>query len=53
MQMMAVCNSKERTADDWEHLFTEADQRFKMVHIHTLPGNPVNVIEFRFDKEEE
>lgn len=47
MQMMTVINSQERTAEEFEKLFTEADPRLKLVKIHAAPGAPLSVLEVK------
>ena len=53
MQMLSTVNSKERTAPEFAALVREADSRFEMVNIHTVPGSPLSIMEFRFDSAAE
>ena len=48
MQMLSTVNSKERTAAEFEALVRQADSRFELVNIHTVPGSPLSIMEFRF-----
>ncbi|OCK81485.1 S-adenosyl-L-methionine-dependent methyltransferase [Lepidopterella palustris CBS 459.81] len=45
LQMMTVCNSKERMAVDWMALFKEADERFDLKAIVQPPGSAAALIE--------
>ena len=47
MQMMTVCNSRERTAEEFEGLFHKADSRLKLVNIHRTPGSAMAIMEVR------
>ena len=47
MQMMMVCNSRERTAEDFEGLLHKADPRLKLVNIHRTLGSAMAIIEVR------
>ena len=47
--MMTMCNSRERTAEEFEALFKAADQRFHLVDVHRTLGNPLSIIEVRFN----
>ena len=49
IQMMTVCNSRERTAEEFEALFKAADPRFRLVGIHRTPGSPLSIVEVRFN----
>ena len=46
--MMTVCNSRERTKEEFEKLFKAADERFQMVDVHRTPGSPLSIIEVGF-----
>ena len=50
MQMLTCLNSRERTAQDYEELFTAADTRFKLANIHQSPGSPLAILEIRFSE---
>ena len=47
MQMLVALNSKERTAEEFETLFEEADPRLKLVNVHRSAGSPLSIMEVR------
>ena len=49
--MMTCCNSRERTAEQFETLFAAADPRLKLVNIHRVPGSPLGIMEVRFSEK--
>lgn len=50
-QMMMMCNSRERSAGEFEGLFKGADPRFHLVKIHHTPGSSLSILEIRFNVE--
>lgn len=52
MQMLTCMNARERTAQDFEKLFTAADARFKLVNTHRSPGSPLAIMEVRFSESQ-
>jgi hypothetical protein len=48
LAMLQQFNSRERDAAEWEALFKEADERFKLDRIVSLPWSILSVIEFRW-----
>ena len=49
IQMMTMCNSRERTAAEFEEMFKAADPRFHLVKIHRTPGSSLSILEIRFN----
>lgn len=47
--MMALFNGKERTLSEWQHLFQQADQRFKFVACRTKDPRQLSLVEFVWD----
>lgn len=43
--MLQGNNSKERSLDEWEKLFRQADERLKIAKVTIIPGAPLNLIE--------
>lgn len=41
MQMMVLHNARERTVEDFRHLFAEADSRFRVEKIWTKGSDPL------------
>lgn len=50
MQILTLMNAHERTAQDFENLFTAADPRFKLADIHRSPGSPLALMEADFSE---
>lgn len=48
MVMLACFNSSERTAADWEKLFTTADQRFEFLGVRQLEQSTMAVVEVQW-----
>ncbi|KAL8743969.1 MAG: hypothetical protein Q9190_003738 [Brigantiaea leucoxantha] len=46
MYMLAFQNAKERTADDWTMLFSEADPRFRLTKIRQPLKSSLAIVEF-------
>jgi hypothetical protein len=45
MQMLTMCNAKERTVEDWTALLKLADQRLELVRVHAPPGSAFAMME--------
>ncbi|KAI5460865.1 O-methyltransferase [Mariannaea sp. PMI_226] len=50
MQMMTMLNSKERTVQDWQKLFTDVDERFHLLSSETPIGSALCIIVFMFSQ---
>lgn len=46
MHMLALFNTCERDADEWERIFKRVDPRFQLVNVTTPPGPSLSIIEF-------
>jgi hypothetical protein len=49
LSMKAFLNAKEREADDWKHLFADADPGFKFLGVQMTLGSPIGVIQARWE----
>jgi hypothetical protein len=49
--MLVTVNAREREADDWEALFTEADPRYKFLGVTLPPKARLWLIEAEWDPE--
>ena len=49
MYMLAFQNAKERTADDWTTLFSEADPRFKLTRMYQPFQSSLAIVEFTWE----
>ncbi len=47
--MLTLSNARERDRDDWEKLFKEADNRFRLVSAHVPRGSSLGIIEVRWE----
>ena len=43
--MLGMLNARERYADEWQNLLLQADARFKLLGIKTIPGSHLALIE--------
>jgi hypothetical protein len=43
--MMNICNSKERTLDEWKEVFTAADSRLQLKRVIPLTRSALSVME--------
>lgn len=50
MHMLTCHNACERTAQEFEELFTAADPRFKLAQIHRSPASSLAIVEVRFSQ---
>lgn len=45
LMMWRMFNAKERDEADWRRLFSEADERFRVIRVVRLPGQSLGIIE--------
>lgn len=50
MSMMTDFNGAERSLEDWEKLFTQADPRLELRRIVSPPRSMLSILEFRYSK---
>lgn len=48
LQMHILCNSKERTVEDWVNVIKRADPRFELKGIHVCQGALFGLLDFVF-----
>jgi hypothetical protein len=53
--MKAVFNSKERSIEDWMHVFGKSDPRYKIVttKANDPPGSNLAILHFRWEDDAE
>ena len=49
MLMLSLNNSRERDRDDWEMLFREADERFRIVNVNVPQGSALAIVEAKWE----